>query len=138
MSTKRPLVAVGFDGSPSAMSAVEWADDYARATGADIEVVTAWHYPSSYGVAVPLSGWDPQLEAAKILDKAVAALHLPPERIKTMSEHAYAADLLVRASEHADLVVVGNRGHNGFTGLLLGSVSSHVTHHARCPVVVVR
>jgi nucleotide-binding universal stress UspA family protein len=48
-----------------------------------------------------------------------------------------AADGLLGAAKGADLVVVGSRGVGGFRGLLLGSVSQQVAHHAACPVVVV-
>ncbi len=47
-------------------------------------------------------------------------------------------DVLVDAAADADLVVVGSRGRGGIKSALLGSVSSHVAHHAPCPVVIVR
>jgi nucleotide-binding universal stress UspA family protein len=48
------------------------------------------------------------------------------------------AEVLVRAARGADLLVVGNRGHGGFTASLLGSVSHYCVHHASCPVLVMR
>jgi nucleotide-binding universal stress UspA family protein len=47
------------------------------------------------------------------------------------------ATVLVDESRQADLLVVGSRGHGGFAGLLLGSVSQQCSHHAACPVVIV-
>lgn len=134
----RPVVVVGIDGSPNADTALEWALHYADATGATLELVIAWHYPTSYGVAVPLSGWDPEEDAEKVAQKAAAKLPLPADRVQLVVEHGGAADILVRRSNRADLLVVGCRGHGGFAGMLLGSVSSHLVHHAHCPVVVVR
>ncbi|WP_414637776.1 universal stress protein [Actinomycetospora sp.] len=46
--------------------------------------------------------------------------------------------MLLTHAEGAEMLVVGSRGHGGFTGMLLGSVSQHVVAHASCPVVVVR
>lgn len=51
---------------------------------------------------------------------------------------ANAVRALLDASAGAELLVVGNRGHGGFVGALLGSVSQHCLHQATCPVVVVR
>jgi nucleotide-binding universal stress UspA family protein len=52
-------------------------------------------------------------------------------------EEGQAADILIEAAGNADLLVVGSRGHGGFVGLLLGSVSAQCAHHAPCPVVIV-
>jgi nucleotide-binding universal stress UspA family protein len=49
-----------------------------------------------------------------------------------------AAEVLVNVAEDADLLVVGSRGHGGFSGLLLGSVSAQCAHHAPCPLLIVR
>jgi nucleotide-binding universal stress UspA family protein len=59
-------------------------------------------------------------------------------KVKTQVASGNAAKILIDLSQDADFLVVGSRGHGGFAGLLLGSVSQHVAAHASCPVVVVR
>jgi nucleotide-binding universal stress UspA family protein len=62
----------------------------------------------------------------------------PPVLVQPQVREGNAAKLLIDLSEDADVLVVGSRGHGGFAGLLLGSVSQHVAAHAKCTVVVVR
>jgi nucleotide-binding universal stress UspA family protein len=71
-------------------------------------------------------------------DQALAALGgSGPESVTVQSAIGIPAAVLIAASQDADLVVVGSRGSGGFKELVLGSVSTQVTHHAHCPVVVI-
>src|SRR3954469_5928226 len=133
-----PLVVVGTDGSPEASKAVAWAADYARRTNGTLEVVTTWTWPMTYGVPAGIPNYDPEVDAQVLVEKAVAELDLPSDRVYTAVINGTAAQALCGRAEEADLLVVGSRGHGGFVGLVLGSVSSYCVHHAHCPVVVVR
>jgi len=136
--TNEKFVVVGVDGSADGAAALRWAEDYAVAAGADLKLVIAWHWPTSYGVPVGYEGWDPQADAEKVLEKAKAQLTLPDARITSIVECGAAGEVLVKASEGAALLVVGTRGHGTLAGSLVGSVSSYCLHHSPCPVVVVR
>ena len=136
---EKPRIVVGVDGSPESRSALRWAARIAAAIDARIEVVLVWEFVSSYGWGAlpPLSQPHTEIEdqLAKIVtdvfgDKAPAGL---TRRVLEGS----AASCLVSESKDAQLVVVGSRGHGGFAGLLLGSVSAKVAEHAACPVLVV-
>jgi nucleotide-binding universal stress UspA family protein len=134
----RPLVAVGVDGSPESAKATAWAANYARLTGGTLELVIAWARPLSYGLPLVVGGYNPEAEARAIVEKAAADIDLPVERIHLAVENAAAPTALLAHAARADLLVVGSRGHGGFSELLLGSVSMHCVHHSTCPVVVVR
>jgi nucleotide-binding universal stress UspA family protein len=136
--TNRRNVVVGVDGSGDGKVALRWAEDYAGATGADITLVTAWHWPTSYGVPMAWEGWDPAVDAQQVVEKAAAELSLPTERVHLRVECGAAGDVLVRCSRGASVLVVGTRGHGALAGTLLGSVSAYAVHHADCSVVVVR
>lgn len=134
-------MVVGYDGSGSADAALEWAVRQAAASGAVLEVVTAWRWPTSYGAPVPVpSDYDPAGDAAKLLDEGLAKVRSghPELVVRPRVVEGPAAQVLVDASAGADLLVVGSRGHGELAGMLLGSVSEHCTAHAHCPVLVVR
>ncbi len=139
MADKR--IVVGVDGSPSSMKALRWAIRQAELAGAEVEAVTAWSYPSGYGWASFGDGAvDFEGDAGKLLFEALAEVSgiAPDVVVEPLVVQGHAADVLVRAAEGADLLVVGSRGHGGFAGMLLGSVSQHCVHHASCPVLILR
>jgi nucleotide-binding universal stress UspA family protein len=139
-ASQRKHIVVGVDGSPSSVHALQWAIHQAELTGDVIDAVHAWHFPGNYGMPVA-DVPDYAGLAAEILDKAIAeARNAEPAEveIRPLVIEANPAQALLDTARGADLLVVGNRGHGGFTGALLGSVSQHLVHHAPCPVVVVR
>lgn len=131
-------VVVGIDGSTCGRAALRWAETYAKEADATITLVTAWHWPTSYGVPLAYEGFDPEEDARKVVEAARADTTLAADRVETMVVQGQAGDVLVKASKDSDLLVVGSRGHSLLAGAVLGSTSTHCVHHANCPVVVVR
>ena len=135
-------IVVGIDGSETARRAFQWAVDAGRLYQTPVEVVLAWGYFHSVGDPfVPIAFASDPLpdKARRTIDSFVDSVDtsgLPAPVTRTVSSGTAAAAIL-HAAEGADLVVVGSRGLGGFTGLLLGSVSHQIVHHAKCPVVVV-
>ncbi len=143
-SSSHPHVIVGVDGSQESIEALRWAARYATATGAKITAVHAWHYPAAGPVP---AGRAPQPITDQVratmqetLDKALTEVFgtATPDDVDTKVAYGHPAMVLVNESEGADLLVVGNRGHGAFHGMLLGSVSIHCVTNATCPVLVVR
>jgi nucleotide-binding universal stress UspA family protein len=137
-------VVVGTDGSPGAEAAVRFAFDEAATHRATLVVVRAWQPPlalrhEEFGGG---DGQRPEFEAAEeqlLVDSVRAWADKYPQ---VTVEHRLVADHAARAltgvAEDALLLVVGSRGHGGFRGLHLGSVSMQVLHHASGPVAIVR
>jgi universal stress protein family protein len=101
--------------------------------------VTTWAYPLTFDDPVS-DATDWQANAETVLDIALGEA-LPTWGAVGLLRHVtegHAAGVLLAQAEGADMLVVGSRGHGGFAGMLLGSVSQHVVAHGPCPVVVVR
>ncbi len=135
----RGHIVVGVDGSEPSRAALRWAVRIAPVVDGVIEAVTTWEIPSNYGWAADPGDWQPDVNAKTVLDEALDAVfgeQRPPGLVTTVRE-GHASTVLLEVSKDADMLIVGSRGHGGFAGLLLGSVSAAVAEHARCPVLVV-
>ena len=130
-------VVVGVDGSESSKQALRWAVRLAASEGSTIEAVTAWDYPPSFNAPVDVN-WRPDLDAKTVMRETLDEVFgdARPAELEERVVHGSARTVLIDASRGASLLVVGSRGHGGFAGLLLGSVSSACSEHAHCPVLV--
>jgi nucleotide-binding universal stress UspA family protein len=141
-------IVVGIDGSEGAAAALAWALDEAKLRGASVVALTAWTPTevllASRAVVDAPSLHDQELvghvqeSAERVLEHAVSSVDPNGVSIERVVVQRPAAEALIEAAADADLVVVGTRGLGGFKGLLLGSVSQQVAHHAPCPVVIAR
>ena len=153
-SEQQGVVVVGVDGSAGARDALRWAAAEARLRQTRLRVVHAWTFgvPAAGGGGhgypyiggsvdtLPGAGFNDLRHAAEeLLDRVIADVVVEAEGPEIECEvlEGGAVQVLVHAVERGDLLVVGSRGHGGFAGLLLGSVSQQCAHHAPCPVVIV-
>ena len=142
-------IIVGVDGSAESLEALRWALEEARVRSTTVRAVHVWQYPATMVIGDPFLGGpevDPLLiEPSELPHLAKAHLAeivrdaaLDPDAVEQQAVQGHPAESLLEASKDAELLVVGSRGHGGFAGLLLGSVSQACAQHARCPVVIVR
>jgi nucleotide-binding universal stress UspA family protein len=138
-SKKASVVVVGVDGSAGAKAALRWALAEARLRNLPVRAVHAWPLGYIGGNVKGYPYWGGHRAAEDLLERAIADVGTEAEGVEIERQVAQgpAAEVLVQAASPDDLLVVGSRGHGGFTGLLLGSVSQQCVHHAGCPVVVV-
>jgi nucleotide-binding universal stress UspA family protein len=130
-------IVVGVDGSPASIGALKWALDQAALTGAAVEAINAWQYAQVLGGQASAIGVNFSATAEQILQNAVESVGASTESVTTRTVLGHPVQVLVDASGDADLLVVGSRGHGGFVGMLLGSVSGQVSTYAQCPTVIV-
>ena len=132
-------VVVGVDGSESSIEALRYAARVAPALDARVHAVACWHFPEMYAGYVPPDFDAFEAAAAKVLAETIDKAFGPdaPGDLTTELVRGPAPEKLVEAGAGARMLVVGRRGHGGFLGLHLGSVSSACVSHADCPVLVV-
>lgn len=141
---RKGTVVVGVDGSAVSRHALAFAADEGRRHGALLRIVgvddtteDAWliaHGGPGYLYQERRDAFESMAREA-VRETLLEAADSDAVTVEIVAGSP--ADALVRAATDADLLVVGSRGHGGFTGLLLGSVSQQCVQHARCPVTVV-
>jgi nucleotide-binding universal stress UspA family protein len=134
-------IAVGVDGSAGATTAVQWAIEEAIRCEAELVLVHGWIYPYQglrSGVSEPRD--EMKLDAMRTLEGCAARVRAlaPTVRCHSIISEQSPAKAVLDEARTADLVVVGSRGHGGFTSMLLGSVSRTVLQHSPVPVAVIR
>jgi nucleotide-binding universal stress UspA family protein len=133
-------IVVGVDGSPESRQALRTAARIAELTGADLDVLAVCEIPSGLEFpAAGLDGWNPRAQTEATLENVlqeVFATHRPPA-LSTAIRFGNPAKEILQEAHDAALIVIGNRGHGAFTGLLLGSVSIKCASAAPCPVLIV-
>ena len=139
-----PGIVVGIDGSEHSRRALEWAVREAALRRAPLTVLTVHQAVADYWGAASFPEdaalAKQALEAAEAeTDRALKAIGEAPKpsAVTVKATTGLPAEELLHAADGADILVVGSRGTGGFRRLLMGSVSTQVTHHARCPVVVI-
>ena len=141
-AASRRRILVGVDSSDNASRAAAWSAREAADRGLALHLVHALDLPTATGMAVePPDYVVKQTEAGrKLVDRLAADLRErhPGLAVTTELSERGAVETLVHLSRDAQLVVTGTRGHGGFAGMLLGSVSHALAAHAHCPAVVMR
>lgn len=132
-------IVVGVDGSGASVEALRQAQRLAEPMGAKVLACAYWDYPQVYSgyMMMGIEGFEER--AGEILKEAVRAAYgdHTPSNVVASLVRGHPRESLIEASRAADMIVLGRRGHGGFGGLLLGSVSSALVAHAHCPVLVV-
>src|ERR1700728_1675015 len=139
-----PRVIVGIDGSDHSQRALEWAVGEAAARHLPLIAINVYQPVARVWGSAIACPEDPDLAeharkaAQEQVDEAVARSgESRPESVTVRVVRGIPAEELPGAAGDADTIAVGSRGAGGFAQLLLGSVASHLAHHAHCPVVII-
>jgi nucleotide-binding universal stress UspA family protein len=140
-----PGIIVGVDGSDHSRHALEWAIREAAVRHAPLTVLTVQQAAAEYwGGPVPHPGDQDLAKQAREMAQEETDTTLEkidpefrPASVTVRAVSGLPAEALLEAAADADMLIVGSRGAGGFKRLLMGSVSTQVTHHSHCPVVVI-
>ena len=136
-------IVVGIDGSDGSREALRFAASEATLRNEHLRVVSTWHVPTALyagagsGFVTPVEEDDLSSAARQAVEAELAEVLGADANVEVVMREGNAAHVLIEESQSATMLVVGSRGHGGFTGLLIGSVGQQCAAHARCPVVIV-
>lgn len=134
-------VTVGLDGSPESVAATEWAAREAQLRGLPLRLVNVWEPVPEPMAQAPLLGAETHQHWIERIPREAAeevrARH-PGIEISTEQHHGHPGEVLLKAAEEAEILVLGTRGLSGVSGFMVGSVGLAVVAHAERPVIFVR
>jgi len=137
-------IVVGTDGSPNAEAAVREATQIAKGSGARLNLVSAFPNVPSFSEGISSSAKREPINLREVAESVLARVErdIESQGVEVVT-HARGGDpahviIEVAQEQNADLIVVGARGLTGFKRFLLGSVSSKLSHHAPCSLMIVR
>lgn len=145
MAIEVRTILVPIDFSANAQAVLEWAAHLAEEHGSQLLLLHVYHLPVDFqqleGAYLPPDFWTQvKSDAQENLERAAAPLRARGLRVETVVREGYPATAIEEEAKarHADLIVIGTRGHTGVKHLLLGSVAERVVQKAPCPVLAVK
>ena len=136
-------ILIGYDGSAYSKKALEYGIDFAMHAVAEITIVTVFNKVPTYlgSAAYEQLVTQNATEAQRLAEmgaEQARACGIEQVRVEVLEGAPAECILQVAGTRNCDLIVVGSRGHDGIAGLLLGSVSDRLAHHAKVPVLIVK
>ena len=136
-------VLIGYDGSAQSKKALEYGIDFAMHAGAELTIVTVFSRVPEYFGSPQYDDLVGRManearQAAEMAAEQARAVNIEKVNVEVLEGSAAERLLAVAEARGCDCIVVGSRGRGEMAGLLLGSVSDRLAHHARVPVLIVR
>jgi len=145
MTIEIRTILVPIDFSSHADAVLEWAAHLAEEHGSKLVLLHAYHLPVDFqqleGAYLPPDFWaQVKADSSANLERSAVTLRERGLTVETVVREGYPATAIEEEARarHADLVVIGTRGHSGLKHLLLGSVAERVVQKAPCPVLAVK
>lgn len=145
MTIEIRTILVPIDFSSHAHAVLEWAAHLAEEHGSKLVLLHAYHLPVDFqqleGAYLPPDFWaQVKADSSANLERSAATLRERGLTVETVVREGYPATAIEEEARarHADLVVIGTRGHSGLKHLLLGSIAERVVQKAPCPVLAVK